>query len=77
LKRNSFITRVAHPITFKLKEILKKGALTVIQRVVHLTSRVGKRTAELQTPFLKTSLIPSSLAAMLGDTANLKLSARN
>lgn len=37
----------------------------MIRRVEHLISRVGKRTAELQNPLLKTSLIPASLAVIL------------
>lgn len=70
MKRHDFGQTATHADNIRLKEILKKGVLTVIRIVVHLTSSGGytksracvrTSTGYSSSPFFKTSLIPSSL----------------
>lgn len=54
LDRQTFVARVAHAANIRLKEILKKGALTVIRTVVHLTNSCGYTNSRASNPpFLK------------------------
>jgi len=50
----SFGRTIAHADNIRLKELLKKGALTVIRTVVHLTNSCGYTNSRASNPpFLK------------------------
>ena len=51
---NGFVGTVARTHNIRLKEILKKGALTVIRTVVHLSNSCGYTNSRASNPpFLK------------------------
>jgi len=53
-ERHKFVARVAHAANIRLKEILKKGALTVKRTVVHLSNSCGYTNSRASNPpFLK------------------------
>lgn len=53
-EQNRFVETVEYAHNIRLKEILKKGALTVIRTVVHLTNSCGYTNSRASNPpFLK------------------------
>ena len=53
-EQNRFVGTAAHAHNIRLKEILKKGALTVIRTVVHLSNSCGYTNSRASNPpFLK------------------------
>lgn len=53
-EQNRFVGTAPHAANIRLKEILKKGALTVIRTVVHLTNSCGYTNSRASNPpFLK------------------------